>query len=438
MFEIIRKTWIGLSLLAMTALLAVTGRPELVSSAPRLQVASAGMVCTQQPGDTTPTFDLKTADGFISFPDGNSVYMWGFTLSSSAFQMPGPILCVNQGDTVTVNLTNNTAKINEPVSIIFPGQIGVTATGGAPGLLTSEAAAGGGAVSYTFVASEPGTYLYESGTNQEKQVHMGLYGAIVVRPTLGANFAYNHASTEFNPTQEFILIMHEVDPDLHQKVNMGQPYDVTARHDRYWTINGRSMPDTLNENFAPWLPSQPYGALVHVNAIDPNLNPGAKPALIRYANAGTVNHPFHPHADHLKVIGQDGRFLGGAALDQFTRVMGAGQTADLLFTWENVERWKPGLGLDGAPNSGDELVPVQLPGLQNLVFKDGVTFYSGDPYLGVQGELPVGVTSFNQCGEFYFPWHSHALNEFQNFDEGFGGLATIVRVDPPSSLGLCP
>jgi len=78
---------------------------------------------------------------------------------------------------------------------------------------------------------------------------------------------------------------------------------------------------------------------------------------------------------------------------------------------------------------------VDIPGLQNLVFKDDSTFYSGDPRLGQQGSLPVGVTSYNECGEFYFPWHSHALFEFTNFDEGFGGLATLVRVDPP---GGCP
>jgi hypothetical protein len=55
--------------------------------------------------------------------------------------------------------------------------------------------------------------------------------------------------------------------------------------------------------------------------------------------------------------------------------------------------------------------------------------------LGETGDFPPGNTVLNQCGEYYFPWHSHALNEFQNFDEGFGGLATALRVDPP--LG-CP
>lgn len=387
---------------------------------------SIGMVCTEDSGPN-PVFDLKTASGYIQTPDGNQVLMWGYTLSTGQFQMPGPILCVNQGDTVTINLSNN---LPEKTSIIFPGQSVVTTSGGTSGLLTAEAASGG-TVTYTFVAGEPGTYLYESGTAQHKQVHMGLYGALVVRPSMndGVHFyAYNDPSTEYDPGREFILILHEFDPYLHLAVERNRTYDVTLRHNRYWTINGRSLPDTLQDNFSPWLPNQPYGALVWVEAVDMENSPNALPALIRYVNAGTENHPFHPHGNHLRVVGQDGRFLGSAGYDAFTRTIAAGQTLDLLFRWMNVENWTPG-------TSGSIEQVGTLPGINDLVFKDGVTFYSGDPDLGETGDLPVGTTTYNQCGEFYFPWHSHALNEFQNFDEGFGGLATLVRVDPP---GGCP
>src|SRR5437016_3785118 len=38
-------------------------------------------------------------------------------------------------------------------------------------------------VSYTFVASSPGTRAYYSGTQGDLQVEMGLYGAIIVVPT---------------------------------------------------------------------------------------------------------------------------------------------------------------------------------------------------------------------------------------------------------------
>ena len=62
-------------------------------------------------------------------------------------------------------------------------------------------------------------------------------------------------------------------------------------------------------------------------------------------------------------------------------------------------------------------LPVAQPNYRNLTFKDGNTCYSGSPYLGYKGTLPTGTVSQNICGEWYFPWHSHALNEFANFDE---------------------
>ncbi len=406
---------IGIGGLLLTVILiAVAALPGAGIARPQIAppTGSVGMVCTNG-----TTFNLETTDGRIYAPDGNSLYMWGFTLSGSPFQMPGPVLCVNEGDTVTVNLTNNLA---EPVSIVFPGQTGVTATGGSPGLFAAEAAASGGTVSYSFTAGEPGTYLYESGTNQHKQVHMGLYGVLVVRPALGANYAYNDPDTEFDPAREYLLVLHEIDPNLHWAVEQGLPYDITTRRDHYWTINGRSMPDTLSDNFAPWLPSQPYSAMVWVEA---STAPDALPALIRYANAGTEIHPFHPHGNHLRVIAKDAREV--PPVEAFTKSIAPGQTMDLLFWWRDVEAWT---------SSGNPF-PVDVPGLQNLVFKDDVTWFSSNQYLGEKSDLPVGTTSFNECGEFYFPWHSHALQEVQNFDEGFGGMMTLVRVDPP---GGCP
>ena len=163
----------GLGSLLLLCALAVSALPASAVPRPYIPPAAGaiGIVCT-----TGPTFNLKATDGYISTPDGNSLYMWGYAEASGSFQMPGPTLCVNQGDTVTVNLTN---ELSEPVSIVFPGQIGVTASmvtgSGVSGLFTLEAAPGE-TVSYSFVADEPGTYLYESGTEPHKQVQMGLRG----------------------------------------------------------------------------------------------------------------------------------------------------------------------------------------------------------------------------------------------------------------------
>jgi FtsP/CotA-like multicopper oxidase with cupredoxin domain len=417
------------ALLLLLILAAVALLPS--AGAPRAEAAtgSSTVECT-----SGPEFDLKATSGHISTPDGNSVFMWSYAPVAGSFQEPGPILCVNQGETVTVHLAN---ELGEPVSIVFPGQEGVQADGSpvqpqfdGAGTLTSlaQTAAPGGSVTYTFVAGEPGTYIYESGTEADKQVQMGLYGALIVRPAGHPDWAYNDSRTAFDQGAEYLILMHDIDPDLHFAVEHGRPFHNSKFIDRYWTVNGRSFPDTIADAGVPWLPTQPYGALVRITAQDPD-GPGA-PALIRMANAGLVNHPFHPHANHIRTIARDGRLLEGPAgentsMEAFTKTLGSGETADVLFQWLDIEAWES----TGNP------VPVTIPGLQNLVFKDDNTFYGGSPYLGEQDDLPVGTNSFNECGEFFFPWHSHALNEFQNFDEGFGGLATLVRVDPP---GGCP
>jgi FtsP/CotA-like multicopper oxidase with cupredoxin domain len=419
MSAIKRKLWLVLGVVPLVSVALVAFAASSASSAASA-LPPTGIVCATG----APSFTLKTGKGQVTTPDGNGVFMWGFTTDPGSFQMPGPILCVNEGDTVSVTLTNT--AVSEAVSIVFPGQTGVSASGGCAGLFTQEASAACGSVTYTFTAGEPGTYLYESGTSPHKQVQMGLYGALIVRPALGASYAYNDPQTRFS--QEYLVLLNEIDPDLHRAVENGKPYNITTRRPGYWHVNGRSFPDTIADNGVPWLPSQPYGALVRVEPFDALTN--QYPVLIRYANAGMDNHPLHPHGNHLRVIARDGRVLRGpggedTSFEDFTRTIGSGQSYDLLFRWDDVDPWITG----GAP------VPVTIPNLQNLVFKDGATFYSGDPRLGEQGELPVGVTSFNQCGEFYFPWHSHALFEFTNFDEGFGGLSTLLRVDPP---GGCP
>jgi FtsP/CotA-like multicopper oxidase with cupredoxin domain len=390
--------------------------PVLVAPSPA-QPPPYGIVCTDG-----PSFELETATGRVSTPDGNSVFMWGYRLSGGLFQIPGPVLCVEEGDTVTVELTNDTSAISEPVSIVFPGQAGVTHDDPTPGHLTGEAEPGGGTVTYTFTASRPGTYVYESGTDPSRQVQMGLHGVLIVRPALGDAYAYNDPQTKFSA--EYLIVLNEIDPVQHRRVELGQDYDASAYHPLYWTVNGRSFPDVLAANGASWMPNQPYGALVLAQPYDPVANP--LPILVRYVNVGVVNHPFHPHGNFLRVIARDGRLLRGASGEDtsfmnFTRTIASGQTYDLLFRWDDVDPWI----------TGGEPVPVQIPGLQDLVFKDDATFYSGDPVLGEQGELPTRVTSFNMCGEYYFPWHSHAVFEFTNFDEGFGGLATVVAVLPP-------
>src|ERR1700694_961706 len=155
------------------------------------------------PGISGTTFNLTARDGYISQPDGKTIYSWGYgcatqapngaawsptfqpTAITGAFcspvQIPGPTLIVTEGQSVTVTLKNNLPASAGNTSLLFAG-IDVTATGGVAGVLTTEAPPGG-TVTYTFTASSPGTRAYYSGTQGDLQVEMGLYGAIVVVPS---------------------------------------------------------------------------------------------------------------------------------------------------------------------------------------------------------------------------------------------------------------
>jgi FtsP/CotA-like multicopper oxidase with cupredoxin domain len=424
-----RSGRLGLALITafvtVAALLMQAPAHALPAGAPKI-----GMVCT--PGTisgSTHHFDLVTGAGDISTPDGNTVFMWSYADANdpdpdlSAFQYPGPNLCVTQGQTVEVHLHNT---LPDASSIVFPGQdAAVTASGGTAGLFTREAATGGD-VTYSFTAGSPGTYLYESGTDVTKQVEMGLYGALIVRPTAGPSFAYNAAATQFDPGREYLLLLAEIDPALHHAVETGRPYDWTTRHNRYYTVNGRSFPDTIQDNGSDLLPSQPYGALVRIQPTAP----GDQPALIRMLDAGMDNHPFHPHGNHTTQIAQDGSLV--APTEHFGETIGSGQTEDFLIRWDNKGTDTSGQPFNDDWNPVNNPLPVAQPNYRNLTFKDGNTWYAGSPYLGYKGTLPTGTISQNVCGEWYFPWHSHALNEFTNFDEGFGGMATLLRVDPPA------
>jgi len=411
---------------------ATSGLAALVLAlAPASAAAQAvGVACTTASAGN-PTFTLTARPGYITLPDGNTMFMWGFGLGDGPFQHPGPVLCVNQGDTVTVVLKNN---LPEAVSIMFPGQEGVTANG-APAQpqwtgttltsLTNAAPASGGSMTYSFVAARPGTFLYESGTAPHRQVRLGLFGALVVRPAVPAQMNAR-ADSAFTLTEEFMVLLSEIDPYLHQAVESGAPFNMNNYHPRYWMLNGRGFPDTVSDNSAPWLPSQPYGALARIHPFDAVTHPD--PGAIRYLNVGSETFPFHPHGNNGLVIGRDGRALESAtgqdlSFEKFAINIGPGQTWDVLFRWYDAEGYSPA----NPP-------PVLVPDPANLQFGP---WYSGSPYLGVKGPLLPNANSLNQCGEYYVISHNHALFQITAWGMTMAGPITYVRVDPPLP-NACP
>ena len=395
------------------------------------------------------SFDLTAKTDHISTGEGNSVYFWGYANGTGRPQYPGPTLIVNQGDLITVNLSN---ELSVPVSITFPGQEGVIATGGTNGLLTMEALPGM-RVTYTFTATRAGTYLYHSGTRPELQVEMGLLGALIVRPTgfnSTAPTAYNHPDSGYD--YEYLFLMSEMDSRIHDVVEF-QGVAALENTDylsdyfpNYWFFNGRNFPDTVVSAGVQWLPTQPYNCL-------PLMHPGDK-VLKRIIGAGRDLHPHHPHGNHVRIIARYGRLLesvpgSGADISrlEYTVQSVPGETVDAIFTWtgKNLGWDMYGTGPDYAHNctdaDGDDFddttleycpdhgkeFPVILPEFQDLTFGG---LYSGSPYLGFLGFLPPGEGGLNPLGGFTFPWHSHAEKEIINNDVFIGGMVSFVVIVP--------
>lgn len=450
-------------------------------------------------------------------------------------QLPGPTLIVNQGDTVTVTLHNNLPAAAGNTSILFPGfdvTVGTTSVAdpgdssltiqkptGLPGNLTQEAVVGG-TVTYTFVANTPGTHSYYSGTRGDLQIEMGLYGALIVLPTTGnavptsyvvqatgsgfantchaagtgtlpngdpdfrlAAAAYDHTSACYD--REYLFQFSEIDPGIHRQaeeqatlpctqatgcmVVATEPY-VPA----YFLVNGRSMPDLMDSNYAVQYPHQPYNG-------NPHMHPGEL-TLLRVIGTGRWQHPFHEHGNHVRVLARDGNMLlspsgklAGPAL--FTTTTTPGMAMDGIFQWTGKGlNWDAYAHADGittdvcvpdangyyttgsgalptAPNYFEWCAdhkkaleakptgmvgsggPVTLPDANILA---NGAWYGGSPYLGPDATtravgstpIPPSGTVANESGGFAFMWHSHNEREITTNNAFPGGMMMMMLVDP--------
>ncbi len=531
------KSWSAVSrfLSVVVAAVALLLAASAHAAAPGITASTGG----------SSTFNLNAGPGFSSQPDGLLVYSWGYgcsgTGSSNAtfapaavagpfcpsMQLPGPTLIVTENVPFTVTLTNSLPAAAGNTSILFPGASSVTFSGGVAGLLTQEATQTG-AVTYTVTYSAPGTHEYYSGTQPDLQIEMGLFGAVVVRPStvpagcvaLGAELgggrvdfrlapsAYDHPKSCYD--REYLIQWSEMDPKIHRQVEdqlkliascptttglqfscptslnvVTEPY-----HPNYFLVNGRSMPDNMDPNYAPNYPNQPYNG-------NPHMHPGEL-VLVRYMGQGHWQHPFHEHGNHVRILGRDGNLLVSqtdptllAGRMEFNTDTTPGQADEGIFYWSGK-----GLGWDifahTAKNAGNATCSPDangyytnasgaafptydaagnfVSGAQNyyewcadhnhpletnpvgtvggggpmtlpdpLIVSNGL-WYNGTPYLGPEAvlrsrgpsPLPPGSASQNPTPEsgIAFMWHSHNEREITTNDVFPGGMLMMMLVDP--------
>jgi uncharacterized repeat protein (TIGR01451 family) len=284
--------------------------------------------------------------GSLTLPVGPAAAFWGYApgdcASGNPPQLPGPTLAYQQGETVSLTLHNNLAA---PTGIKFDSS----------GLVPDRTgAAAGGSKTYTFVAGQPGTFLYEAAVlpNTQHQGAMGLFGAMIVRPSGAPNQALADPATAFD--SEAVVVLSEIDPALNNNAAPAA-FDMRKFKPRYWLINGKAYPQT--------------GSI---------MTAAGQKVLLRYLNAGQ-----QPHS--MAILGMNQQFvaLGGIEMPHYrvsqSQLLMPGQTADAIAT-------VPTLAADGAK------FPFYETGL--MLHNNGAAGFGGMlTFLEIQAGAPGGDTT---------------------------------------------
>jgi FtsP/CotA-like multicopper oxidase with cupredoxin domain len=283
----------------MVLIPAARGGPSRSDPGAAVRPARAAALLAAPPTLTGPEIWLCASKGSATMPDGVKVPIWGFSADGNGAgpdgcepaALPGPTLEVTQGEHVTVHLSN--VDVPEGVSITIPG------LSSAPDV---EGVTAGHSTVYTFDADAPGTYLYGSVAGDQRGVLLGLYGALLVRPSASGQ-AYGTQSSAYDV--ESLLVLSEIDADLADDPD---GFDLDRYAPDYWLINGTGYPDTGE---------------IEATA--------GERVLLRYVNAGSLHHTMTLLGAHQEVIARDA-YPVSFPYDVVAETIPAGATLDTMVT----------------------------------------------------------------------------------------------------------
>ena len=275
------------------------------------------------------SYTLYATDGWVSMPDGNVMYVFGFndTGVMGQVQFPAPLLWANVGDEVQVNFVNLGFKyrtdLEDPHTVHLHGIHSVPYQDGFPEL--SFAIPMGQSFLYKFTADHEGTYMYHCHVEAVEHVQMGMYGPLVI---------YGGAQQRIygrNYVKEYIWLLSEFDSRWHKAMEPGAEeleipdilqtsppigyaewVRINYRPD-YWMVNGMAFPDTMRTGaelpLLTYDPNDPEfvtgiqnsifvanGQPAHAGLQKPVLMDAQpdEPILVRIINMGFQSHRFRP------------------------------------------------------------------------------------------------------------------------------------------------
>lgn len=346
--------------------------------------------------------------------------------------IPAPMIAIDEGDELFLTLTNvgmvMRPDLFEQHTIHFHGYPNASAFyDGVPD--ASVAINIGGSFTYYYLAPEAGTYMWHCHISPPEHLQMGMVGQLYVRPRQSSlapgsqlyaraladqsdvntkcaaadllcsvqlppsngvmaeatkKYAYDDGDGSTAYDVEYPIQMHGFDPNFHFVGMTFNPESFADNKDKYFLLNGRSYPDTINPD--P-LSTQASDGTPHFSQPLPtviNIPSGGR-ALLRFSDLNVTE--FHTLASlgiKMHVIGFNGRLLrdqDGNNMSYFTNsiTLGGGETIDVI--------------LDACMARGAD------------------------------GACPAGVAP-GQTFYLYTPQLDHLSNDAENF----GGMMTEVNV----------
>jgi len=142
-------------------------------------------------------------------------------------QIPGPTLVWQEGDTVTLHVTNHLKKYS---SIHWHGIILPAPMDGVPGI-SYKGIAPGETFTYTFKVGQHGTYWYHSHSEYQEQT--GMYGAIVIKPKKREPFRYE---------RDYVVMLSDWSDEKPAAI-----YRKLKRMSDYYNFSQRTVGDFFSE-----------------------------------------------------------------------------------------------------------------------------------------------------------------------------------------------
>ena len=414
-------------------------------------------------------------------------------------QISAPTLYCNDGDDIRIKLENLGFAVRpdlfDPHTIHWHGFANQIAYfDGVPD--ASLSVPSGSELTYRYLPTDVGTYMYHCHVEDVEHVHMGLTGMVFIRPHKNSprwsaaglpagnpgnqKYAYYDASTVYD--REFAILLTEANVENHWNDGHIQVSDWSEYSSTFGLLNGRSWPDTIEPNGSffdrdltsgsqpngTWRDSQLSAAVQARLAHQPNsaliqANAGER-VLLRVSNLGFDEHSLVLPGIEMTIVGRDAKFQGAGRPDYFPsgdprddiirktyRIdLGPGESRDILITAPAAaattvypfydrsilfRKKAPSRTITGGSTTS---------GSPDLTTTVANTFTPSDGGWGITGP---GIPANTTIAAYVDPTHvvlsnnatggsgSYVLSPPATPEDGYGAMRTEVHIHPAGALG---